>query len=311
MAEWQGSRTKIVLIEETTLGQTPATPTGVALPKASVAPAIGRRWVDNPTIPGDRLPQKKLRGRLEAGARITAPLHYETAGYLLKHGVATPTTSGTGPYTHTGTLGGALPVGAEIEVQHQDAAQYLLLRGLRFDTLGLRFADTGVLQAEIDAPGLDYVPWSGTPTVASPTEPTEDPIDLTYATVQIDAGTVGYLMGLEINVAQGVDRDKYTVGNSGKRYTLARGVAAVTGRLDFLVEDTTLLSKAEQGQEITLSVAVNQGASAQLTLDIANAQVSIERYEVNDAGALVASITFTAYGANALSYTLVNTTAAY
>jgi len=312
MAQWEGSQAQIVLIEETTLGTTPGTPTGVVLPKSSVEPLIGRKLVDNPTIPGDRLPQKKLRGRLDAGCRLQVPLHFESAGHVLKHAIATPTSSGTGPHTHTGTVGGALPEGAEIEIQQLDALEYLLLKGLRADTFGLKVADTGALIAELDFPGLDYDSWSGTATVAAPTEySAEEPLDLTYATINIDSVAAAYLMGLQLNVAQGVDKDKYTAGNNGKRFSLARGMIAVTGSMDFLVLDTTLIAKAEQSQVSTFDITVNQGTDKILTLTVTNAQLTFTRHQINDAGAETASLDFAAYGSAALAYSLTNTTASY
>jgi hypothetical protein len=318
--QYEGRNGKMVLIEETTFGTKPSSPPGYNLPFTSATLNPGDGFTDFEEIDGQSVPSTPLGARKAPSGTIQFPLHYDAIGWVLKHCVGIPTTSGDpGPYTHVFELGHAngLPAGFEFERQQPDAgsdnksrlwyagrcttfAMALTVEGAVLFDVGLAFADTP------DA-------WSGTLVVASPTAYTSDAIDQMIGVLKVDNTAVAYVTEFTINIDWQVDTDIYPVCNAGQRGNLPRGKPILTGTMTCIQNDDTnaLVDSAEANTAVDLDIELTTDANNDLKVDINDARLRQTDESIPGSGGLTVSFDWRAYGTDAVSFDLINSVTSY
>ena len=257
----QGAYGRLRIVDETTWGQTPTITAGTMkdIPILSAGLAYGQELRELRTLSGSRTQRKPRRGRVTADGEVAVALDPLAHGWLLKHLLGAPTTSGTGPYTHVFKVGGTLPAGMSAEVGYTDVGLYEVFRGLKVASATFRVPPAGEIETSLRLMGLTSS--TGTsPLDSSPTTYAHDPFDGADAgnTLQEGGADIASLIDLEFTVDLQM-RDVYTLANQGRRGAITPGQTRVSGRLTALFEDWTLVDKARNATETSLKVVLSRG----------------------------------------------------
>ena len=324
MPTGKGSSVQLLMGEESTWGTVPGTPAMYKLPISQ----LGGNWfrqnlIDNPELRGNRNPPAPVAGNRMVAGSFTSTLHLDAIGWIMKHAVGTPATTGTGPYTHVGKVGfsgataGDLPTGMYFEHGFTDITVYHVYSGCRVSTLGLSMADEGVAQFEVNVIGRDLDDDNVATLDASPTTYTSDALSHFSGALQEGSTleTIAYVKSVDFTLNNGLDDSVYVVGGAGLKYELPENTASLTGNITALFQSNALLTKAIAGTETSLSLAWTSGTSS-LTLAIPEVRLEAASPTVSGDRGVLITLPFRAYYANhsdatILKYTLVNSVATY
>ena len=324
MATAKGANFQLMLIEETNWGETPGTPTGYIIPVESVGGEWFRRnLIQNNELRSNRNPAQPVRGNVSVSGSFRAPLHLSPVGWILKHGVGVPDTSGTGdPYTHLSktnfndsTEGGDLPVGLTIEHGYTDIAQYIPYVGCRIASIGIQASSEGVAMLDVSVVGKGMGTPAGTSLDGTPTVYTDSVCDHFQATIEEGGSSIAIVTDVNITINNGMDTSQYVVGGAGELADLPEGLVTVTGSATALFQNLTLLNKGINHTESSLELVWTSGTHS-LTWSIPELYWEPASPTVNGPAGVRLSMNFQGFYANssekaALVSTLVNSVASY
>lgn len=322
MAQAKGSQFQLMLIEESTYGTTPATPAGYVIPVASV----GGNWytrnlIDNPTLRGDRNPSAPVRGNVAVSGSFQFPLTFSAWGWIQKHCVGTPATSGTGPYTHLSkcnfsgsTADSDLPTGLTIEHGYTDIDQYHAFDGCKLNGFTVNASSEGVAMFDVQVVGQGYTQDTSS-LDASPTSYTDTAIDHFSLAMEEGGGSISNVKECSLTFTNNIDTSQYVIGSSGTVGALPTGIAMVSGTVTALFENDTLLTKGENHTESDLTLTWTSG-SYSLALHVPELVYEPASPAVPGPDGVVVSLNFRGYYANdadatCLKATLINNVASY
>jgi len=323
MAQAKGSDFQFMVIEEATYGTTPGTPSGYIIPVSSIGGDwFTRRLIDNPELRGNRNAAAPVRGNVSVNGSAQFPLHMDATGWILKHAVGEPDTSGTGPYTHvmkcnySGTTENEdIPVGLTIEHGHVGIGQYHSFTGCRINTLTINATSEGVAILDVGFMGQDYDQDTSS-LDAAPTSYSLTAVDhFAVSNIEEGGGAKTNITDLSFTLSNNLDGSQYCVGSSGQIGALPSGLATVTGTFTALFEDDTYLTKGENHTESSLQIAWTQG-TASLTIDLPEIVYEPASPAVTGPAGVLVRMNFRSYYANhadktVLKATLVNSVSAY
>lgn len=266
MATAKGSQAQLVLIEEAVFGTTPGTPSGHKLPISS----IGGDWfkqnlIDNNEIRGDRNPASPVLGNVSVAGNFTHPLHLDAFGFIQKHAIGVPVTTGADPYEHLSKVGfdeavaGDLPPGLSLEIGYTDLAHYQIMTGCKINTLGVDVSSEGVTSFDIGIVGQDFAA-SGTPADASPAVFASTVLGNFSAAIEEGGAAIAYVTAADFTLNNNIDTGLYVVGGSGQVAELPEGIASLSGNITALFQSSDLLDKAIGATETSLKMTWTQGS---------------------------------------------------
>ena len=321
MTQAKGADVQLMLVEEATYGATPATPSGYVIPVTG----IGGDWhsrglIENPTLRGNRNASAPVRGNEVVSGSFTSPLGLEYIGWIIKHAVGDPATTGTGTLTHISKAGfseaaaGAMEVGLTMEIGFTDINQFHIYTGCRLNGFTVSGSSEGVCTFDVQVVGQDYAQDTSS-LDAAPTSYTETAVDHFLMTMQEGGSPIANVKECSLTFSNNMDTSQYVIGSAGQVGAIPSGIATVSGSVTVLFEDDTLLTKAENHTESDLSLIWTSGASS-LTLHVPELVYSPASPTVSGPDGVVATLNFQGYYANdadatVLKTTLINTTADY
>ena len=321
MTQAKGSSARVMLIEEATWGTTPGTPSGYVIPVSG----IGGNWftrnlIDNPTLRANRNPSAPVRGNTSVEGSFTVPLGLEYIGWIQKHAVGDMDTSGSGTYTHVSKCGfseddaGELEPGLSIEVGFTDIDQYHVYNGCKINSFTVNGSSEGVCTVEVNVVGQGYTQATSSED-STPTTYSDTTIDHFLMTMEEGGGAISNVKECSLTFSNNLDTSQYVIGSEGERGSLPSGIASCTGSITALFENDTLLTKAENHTESSLSLIWTSG-NYSWTLHVPELVYEPASPTVSGPDGVVATLNFRAYYANdadatILKATLVNTTADY
>ena len=257
------------------------------------------------TIRGDLNPVEPFTGNLSASGSITVPVDSIQFWYLLKAAFGDPTTAGSDPYTHTYKAGGTRPY---LTVEHQftelGTAKYFRYRGVKVNTVSFSMGDDGELTAKFDLVAanrtIESSAFDATPTTLGFARLQNNQLAL-----EEGGSTISNAKMVSLDINFNCDTSNYVIGGGGILGSIPDGVMTVSGKLDTLFEDTTLLAKAIAETESSLK-ATFTGSSSSI-LDITLPEI---KYAQNDPGidgpqGLAVSLNYAAYYTNSSEATSV------
>ena len=156
MARAQGARSQMLLAKEITYGTPPAS--GYSrMPFASTTLGQEQPLLDNELLGYGRDPLAPSRDAITSDGQVVVPVDAAAIGHWLTGLLGAPTSSGSGPYSHTFVSGGwALPSYA-IEVGYPEVPSYEMFGGVKVDFIEWQAQRSGLLQATVGliAQGMD------------------------------------------------------------------------------------------------------------------------------------------------------------
>lgn len=258
------------LIEASTWGTVPATPDGYKIEIANWSTNSSRNLVDNPTLRGRRDAARPLRGNLSVSGSFDHPLNLSSVGWLLKHVIGAPTTTGTGPYVHEFNVDPSNPIpsaGLVWELEHTDVTVFRKYAGVKLDTFGINFETEGPVICSIgwagktieDPAGATIITGGGTLTEYD----TEDVVDHFTCALEIpDTTSIAIVTALNFTFSNNHITNLYTIGGQGEVGCLPEDRATLTGTATVFFEDSTLLQAAIDNSESSIHATWTQGTSS-------------------------------------------------
>ena len=259
MAQAKGALARLQLDFETTFGSDPASPNGINMPFNSCGVRSTRAQNQAQTLTGRRDPVEPFDGNIDVGGDIVVPVDAIAFGYWLKAMFGAPTTTGAGPYQHVFKIGNTQP-SMVLEKGFADIAQYAKLNGCKVARLSMTIGGDGELTATLGVMGaketLGTTSYDATPTTLTFARFQNSQAAFTEGGSALANGTE-----LTIDVDFGLDGGVYVVGGGGIRGSIPEGVVAISGTLRTLFENATLLTKAMNSTESSITATLTNGTN--------------------------------------------------
>lgn len=322
MATARGSNVQLLLIEESAWGTTPGSPSGYVIPVSSVGGAwFSRNLLDNPELRGNRNPPAPVEGDVSVNGSFTSTVHLDAIGWILKHGIGDPVTTGADPYTHISKVGfsgaavGDMEPGLTLELGHSDISQYLSYAGCKINTIGISASSEGIATLDVGIIGKGPPATASSSLDAAPTGYTSDAQSHFAATIEEGGSSSAIITQIDLTLNNGLDDSLRTIGSAGQIVDLPETAVSVTGSITALFQDLTLYNKGLNNTESSLQVAWTDGANS-LTLDIPEIVYEPSSPAIPGPAGVMVNLNFRAYYANhadatTLKSTLVNSIATY
>lgn len=255
MAQQKGSNVEILLGYEAVAYKTVAVD-GFVLPLNSMGVRGSQALNTAQTLTGTRNPVAPFAGNRDVAGPIVIPADSVAMWYWLKAMFGDPATSGSDPYVHEFKIGTSQP-SFSLEAAFTDLAtdKYLRFLGCKVADWSMTIGGDGELVSTVNVLGasdsLESSAFDGSPTTVTLAR-------LNNFEADISEGGSSLANATEVSFAVnfGLDPDNFVIGSSGVRGTIPEGMVGVSGTVKTLFEDDSLLTKAENSTESSLTIQV-------------------------------------------------------
>ena len=262
MARAYGANTQLLGKFETVYG-TPPTGNYIKFPFVSSDLGSEQGLIASDLLGQGRDPSQPIRDVIRVEGNVVVPVDLRNFGHWLKALLGAPTTTGTGPYTHTFASGAASLPSLALEVGMPDVPIYFTEAGVRVNSVQLAFTRSGaanatlncIAQGETDA----GVTGGGTPTTAAFTR-----FNQFQASIKKDGVQLGNVTGAQLTYTNNLERIE-TIRSDGKIDGADPTIAALTGNIEVRFADTTLIDAATDNTPLELAFAYTIDADKSLT----------------------------------------------
>lgn len=286
MARSYGVRTRMAGAFEATYGSPPAS--GYRL-LPFISSTLGSEQGLSPAeeLGQGRDPRDPIRDVVTADGDAVVPVDLRGFGWWLKLLLGSPTTTGSDPYTHVYTSGAEELPSAAIELQHPQVPAFLMVAGIRANTLQLEFVRSGAARATFGliAQGEDR---SATTQAGTPAAVAFTRFNQFQGSIQKDGSPLGNVTAARISFSNGLERVE-TIRDDGKIEGADPTLAELTGSLDVRFADTSLLAAAENGTPVDLELAYTISASAKVAFGLHRVFLPKPRVPIQGPGGIQAS----------------------
>ena len=312
MARAHGARAQMALAFETTYGTAPTTGFRV-VPFASTTLGSEQPLIASELLGQGRDPLAPIKDAVTADGDVVVPIDVENFGLWLKAAFGAPTTTGTTPKTHMFQSGAwALPSMA-IETAMPEVPRYAMYTGCVCDQLSWQMARSGLLTAtaRLVAQGetVAAATAAGTPTALSLQR-----FGHFNGSISRNGVALGNVISAEVTYSNGLDRIE-TIRPDGKIEGVDPGMAALTGKIEALFADTTLITQAMDGTPCELVFGWSLGANASFSFTAHAVYLPRTRIEIPGPQGIQATFDWqaakAASPARLCTATLVNTVTSY
>jgi hypothetical protein len=262
------ARSYLGIAKEVTKG-TPVAPTDfIPVKSSSLKPVdvIGELLADDMAQGSLVKDYAYVQGRSNSTYDFAGPVYPDTIGYVLG-GVlgSVTTTGGSAPYTHTISLKNASSVGADAQptaftLTDFYAANVRAYPGMQFHDFSMKFTSDGLL--DYDAKGTGYL--SQTASTPTPSFSSVLPTPVWYATVSIGGSTISNVVDGNIDMKRPVT-PIFGLANTKDPYQVFLGALETTGKIKFVMENDTELTRYLTNTQPALTFNWSQGAGATAT----------------------------------------------
>jgi hypothetical protein len=210
-----------------------------------------------------RDPSQPIRDVIRVEGNVVVPVDLRNFGHWLKALFGAPTTTGTGPYTHTFVSGAASLPSLALEVGMPEVPIFFTESGVRVNSAQLSFARSGaanatlncIAQGESDATTTG----GGTPTTATLTR-----FNQFQGSIKKDGLQLGNVTGAQLTYTNNLERIE-TIRSDGKIDGADPTIAALTGNIEVRFADTALIDAATDNTPMELAFAYIIDADKSLT----------------------------------------------
>lgn len=257
-------------------------------------------WGDN-----DTLGANKMYVRLADGADPDS----KTSGWVATAAAITG-------YAHKFSMTGATPrVSATIEHQFLDldTVKYFQYTGIKVSAISFSVGQEGELLATLTLTGAKRN-IATSPFDASPTEVGYSPLDNSQASIEEGGSELGNSTGVSCDINFGLDSPKYFIGGGGYPGSIPDGIIGVSGNLDFIFEDTTLMEKAIASTESSVKNIFSASASSKVEVFAPEVEFGENDPEISGPQGIMVNLPYEGFydnnaAASAIVVTVTNTEA--
>lgn len=262
MARAYGANAQLLGKFETVYG-TPPSGNYIKFPFVSTDLGSEQGLIASDLLGQGRDPSQPIRDVIRVEGNVVVPVDLRNFGHWLKALLGAPTTTGTGPYTHTFASGAASLPSIALEVGMPEVPIFFTEAGVRVNSAQMTFARSGaanatlncIAQGETDA----GVTGGGTPTTASLTR-----FNQFQASIKKDGVQLGNVTGAQLTYSNNLERIE-TIRSDGKIDGADPTIAALTGNIEVRFADTTLIDAATDNTPLELAFAYTIDADKSLT----------------------------------------------
>ncbi len=259
MPQAAGANAQVIYQAEATFGVSPAAD-AIMLPIISESLGQKRNLVKSNVIRSNRNPVKPKQGNKEVSGSITTELN-PFMGIPLHHAIGSVNTTGAGSNkTHVLKIS-ALPTSLLFEKAFLDLAvpEYFLFNGCRINKSSFEFTSEGPLPVTFDFMGKKMT--AGTVAFdATPTDYGHLGWDMSELVMLEGGGAFAVGSNLKFDITNDCDGGMYAIGGGGERRAIPEGSSLIEGTLIAMFEDMTLLTKAINFTESSISATFTRGS---------------------------------------------------
>ena len=243
MARAYGANTQLLGKFETVYG-TPPTGNYIKFPFVSSDLGSEQGLIASDLLGQGRDPSQPIRDVIRVEGNVVVPVDLRNFGHWLKALLGAPTTTGTGPYTHTFASGAASLPSIALEVGMPDVPIYFTEAGVRVNSVQLAFTRSGAANATLNciAQGESDATTTG----------------------KKDGVQLGNVTGAQLTYTNNLERIE-TIRSDGKIDGADPTIAALTGNIEVRFADTTLIDAATDNTPLELAFAYTIDADKSLT----------------------------------------------
>lgn len=269
MSGVSGARVTIGAYDEATYKNVGGSPSGRRLyySNFNVQPQAGRTVSE--VLSGYRGRARSVLDRRSVGGQIATELGPETIGWWLQHLIGTPTTTGTGPYTHTFAVGDgaqALPPGITFEQDFTSKiaapGRYMRYKGCRIARGSMTINPNGFIPVSFDVLGADWDNEGTAPLDATLTDTGHRSFSAANVAVALSDGSAidVCLRSLTLNWSNDLDEDQFCISAGGVRDGLDEGFVSLDGQVTALFDSEAFLRKTLADTDAQLVVTLQRGS---------------------------------------------------
>lgn len=310
MAQISGSDIVVAVYDEATFGVDPGTPAGQKVYYTSLNVAANQGQVDDATISGGRGVRRSGRGNVDVSGSMGIVVAPENVGRWLKHILGTPVTTGAStPYTHT-YIPKALPAGFIIEKDYTSklASKIERFNGCRIASANFNFPQEGFATCDLTISGKRYS-INAAVLDASLTDPGHNGLTGFKGVVSRAGTQLGGITSMSLTVDNSMDTGIYafpgTGETAGERFSLPEGRAMISGTIEAVFQDFTLIDLALAGTETSFKILYTTGTGAgtagneSLSIEIDHADIPLASPSIETESGLKVSIPFKGFASGA------------
>lgn len=298
--------------DEDTYGTLNASANGVKIPIISSTIAISQNKTDTNEFDGLYVNALSIAGNYSTSGTITLRMRPKSYGYFLGWFLGAPSTTGTGPYTHTFTANSSTVKSFQMEIGRTDADsgyEFELHKGLVITGIDTPVDIEGQLEVTINVSGGKQPAWSATSAFSGTvTDLTSEAEVLNNIDGTISAGTTFTASSVSFNMARATEMF-YGIGDSGESSDYYRSKYTATGDATFIFANAAVMTKALAQTADNIAVGASDGTySCTYTAATIEWDAGNQKPDSNTVQQL-ATMNYRAYGT--LVVALVNAQASY
>jgi hypothetical protein len=312
MARARGANAIMAAAFETTYGLPPAS--GYKkLPFVSSALGEEQNLIESDLLGLGREPLPPSKDVANNEGDVVVPVDLRNFGYWLKLLLGAPTTTGTGPYTHTYVSGALALPSMAIEIGLPDVPSYGMNFGVRANSMSIQMQRSGLLNATMGliAQGETRSASSG---AGTPSEAAIERFSQAIGEINRNGVALGNVVSAELTYSNNLDKVE-VIRPDGRIEDADPAMVAATGNVVVRFANTTLLDQAIDGTACELSFGWEIDADRSLLFTLHEVYLPRPKLPVSGPGGIQATFAFQAARDPALNKTitavLVNDVATY
>jgi hypothetical protein len=310
----KGSTVKVVLGYEATFKTAPAD--GIQLPVNTFGLKATRALNAAATLVGSRNPPMPFSGNKSTAGAIVVPVDSLSLPYWLKAMFGAPTTTGAGPYVHEFKIGDTQP-SLTLEAAFADlaTAKYSRFVGCKIGGFSFDVGGDGELVMSLNTVGANHS-FEAASFDASPTVIALARVNNFQAALTEGGSTLSNAKLVNFAVDFGLDTSQYVIGGAGALGAIPEGTVKVSGRVQTLFENTTLLDKGAALTESGLKITITGAATSIVEIEVPELFYEWSSPDVPGPQGLVVDMAFQAFydnhaEASAIVARVTNSVASY
>ena len=250
MARARGANAVLAAAFETAYGTPPAS--GYKkLPFVSSALGEEQNLIESDLLGLGREPLPPAKDVANNEGDVVVPVDLRNFGYWLKLLLGAPTTTGTGPYTHTFVSGALALPSMAIEIGLPDVPSYGMNFGVRANAMTIQMQRSGHLTATMNLIAQGETR-AGTSGAGTPSEAAIERFAQGIGAIERNGVALGNVVSAELSYSNNLDKVE-TIRPDGRIEDAEPAMVAATGNVVVRFANTTLLDQAIDGTACELS----------------------------------------------------------
>lgn len=165
-------------------------------------------------------------------------------------------------FSPRGTEATSMTLEADLGSEISSAYRWLRFLGCRVAKGSFKFGSSGFAEATFDVRGATFSNDGGAALDASPDDYGHTAFSMFRASIEVDGASYALAQDVTLDIDNDADDSNFVIGGGGVRGSLPYGFLRVSGSVNALFSDATLLNKAIAGTAAALRIELYNGTGA-------------------------------------------------